>query len=128
MAQVLTNILGNAAKFTKEGKIRIEASQPSEKGLIEIRISDTGGWIPEEMLPRLFEKFATKDVGDSAKHGTGLGLYISKAIVKAHNGNISAFNNTANKIMINHYVLLRVHRLEPILAYLLCICQYQNKH
>jgi signal transduction histidine kinase len=94
MAQVLTNILGNAAKFTKEGKIRIEASQPSEKGLIEIRISDTGCGIPEEILPRLFEKFATKDVGDSAKHGTGLGLYISKAIVKAHNGNISAFNNS----------------------------------
>jgi signal transduction histidine kinase len=94
MAQVLTNILGNAAKFTKEGKIRIEASQPSEKGLIEIRISDTGSGIPEEILPRLFEKFATKDVGDSAKHGTGLGLYISKAIVKAHNGNISAFNNS----------------------------------
>jgi signal transduction histidine kinase len=94
MAQVLTNILGNAAKFTKEGKIRIEAYQPSEKGLIEIRISDTGGGIPEEMLPRLFEKFATKDVGDGAKHGTGLGLYISKAIVKAHNGNISAFNNS----------------------------------
>ena len=94
MAQVLTNILGNAAKFTKEGKIRIEASQPSEKGLIEIRISDTGGGIPEEILPRLFERFSTKDVGDSAKHGTGLGLYISKAIVKAHNGNISAFNNS----------------------------------
>ena len=94
MAQVLTNILGNAAKFTKEGKIRIEASQPSEKGLIEIRISDTGGGIPEEILPRLFEKFATKDVGDSAKHGTGLGLYISKAIVKAHNGEITAFNNS----------------------------------
>ncbi len=94
MAQVLTNILGNAAKFTKEGKIRIEASQPSEKGLIEIRISDTGSGIPEEILPRLFEKFATKDVGDSAKHGTGLGLYISKAIVKAHNGEITAFNNS----------------------------------
>jgi signal transduction histidine kinase len=94
MAQVLTNILGNAAKFTKEGKIRIEAYQPSEKGLIEIRISDTGGGIPEEMLPRLFEKFATKDVGDSAKHGTGLGLYISKAIVKAHNGEVTAFNNS----------------------------------
>jgi signal transduction histidine kinase len=43
---------------------------------------------PEEMLPRLFEKFATKDVGDSAKHGTDLGLYISKAIVKAHNGKL----------------------------------------
>jgi signal transduction histidine kinase len=59
----------------------------------EIRISDTGGGIPEEIVPRLFEKFATNDVGNSAEHGTGLGLYISKAIVNAHNGTISAFNN-----------------------------------
>ncbi|MDQ3966956.1 MAG: ATP-binding protein [Thermoproteota archaeon] len=95
IGQVLTNILGNAAKFTEKGKIRIETSRASNdsNNLIEIRISDTGGGIPEEILPRLFEKFATKDVGGSAKHGTGLGLYISKAIVKAHNGKISAFNN-----------------------------------
>jgi signal transduction histidine kinase len=93
IAQVLTNILGNAAKFTKKGKIKIETSRASDNSLIEIRISDTGGGIPEEILPRLFEKFATKDVGASAKQGTGLGLYISKAIVKAHNGKIFAFNN-----------------------------------
>ena len=94
IVQVLTNILGNAAKFTKKGKVKIETSRASDdNNLIEIRISDTGGGIPEEILPRLFEKFATKDVGASAKQGTGLGLYISKAIVKAHNGKIFAFNN-----------------------------------
>jgi signal transduction histidine kinase len=93
IAQVLTNILGNAAKFAKGGKIKVETSRGSEKGIIEIRISDTGGGIPEEILPRLFEKFATKDVGGSAKQGTGLGLYISKAIMNAHNGKISAYNN-----------------------------------
>jgi signal transduction histidine kinase len=94
IAQVLTNILGNSLKFTKKGKIKIETSLSSEYSLIEIRISDTGGGIPAEILPRLFEKFATKDVELSAKQGTGLGLYISKAIVKAHNGKISAFNNS----------------------------------
>lgn len=95
ISQVLTNILGNAAKFTEKGKIKIETSRASDdNSLIEIRISDTGGGIPEEIHPGLFEKFATKDVGDSAKHGTGLGLYISKAIVRAHNGKISAFNNS----------------------------------
>jgi signal transduction histidine kinase len=94
IAQVLANILGNAAKFTKKGRIKIETSRASDNSsLIEIRISDTGGGIPEEILPRLFEKFATKDVGGSAKQGTGLGLYINKAIIKAHNGKISAFNN-----------------------------------
>jgi signal transduction histidine kinase len=94
ITQVLTNILGNAAKFTKKGKIKIEASRLSEASLIEIRISDTGSGIPKEILPRLFEKFATKDVGASARQGTGLGLYISKAIIDAHNGKISAFNNS----------------------------------
>jgi signal transduction histidine kinase len=94
IAQVLANILGNAAKFTKKGRIKIETSRASDNSsLIEIRISDTGGGIPEEILPRLFEKFATKDVGGTAKQGTGLGLYINKAIIKAHNGKISAFNN-----------------------------------
>jgi signal transduction histidine kinase/flagellar motor switch/type III secretory pathway protein FliN len=93
MVQALTNIIENATKFTKKGNIKIETSLDFRKRIIEIRISDTGGGIPEEIVPRLFEKFATKDVGNSAGHGTGLGLYISKAIVNAHNGTISAFNN-----------------------------------
>jgi signal transduction histidine kinase len=93
IVQALTNIIENATKFTKKGNIKIETSLDFRKRLIEIRISDTGGGIPEEIVPRLFEKFATNDVGNSAEHGTGLGLYISKAIVNAHNGTISAFNN-----------------------------------
>lgn len=94
IAQVLANILGNAAKFAKKGKIRIESYRASDNNQVEIRISDTAGGIPEEIIPRLFEKFATKDVGGGAKQGTGLGLYISKAIVNAHNGKISAYNNS----------------------------------
>lgn len=94
IAQVLANILGNAAKFAKKGKIRIESYQASDNNQVEIRISDTAGGIPEEIIPRLFEKFATKDVGGGAKQGSGLGLYISKAIVNAHNGKISAYNNS----------------------------------
>lgn len=94
IAQVLANILGNAAKFAKKGKIRIESYRASDNNQVEIRISDTAGGIPEEIIPRLFEKFATKDVGGGAKQGSGLGLYISKAIVNAHNGKISAYNNS----------------------------------
>jgi signal transduction histidine kinase len=94
IAQMLANILGNAAKFAKKGKIKIESYQASDNNQVEIRISDAAGGIPEEIIPRLFEKFATKDVGGGAKQGTGLGLYISKAIVNAHNGKISAYNNS----------------------------------
>jgi signal transduction histidine kinase len=63
-------------------------------GYFEITFSDTGGGIPAEILPRLFGKFVTKKVGEEEGHGTGLGLFISKAIVTAHGGKISAYNNS----------------------------------
>ncbi len=94
LTQVLTNILGNAAKFTKEGAITVETSYSDHgKDDVVIKVSDTGGGIPEEVLPNLFGKFVTKNVSNENKQGTGLGLFISKAIVAAHKGNISAHNN-----------------------------------
>ena len=54
-----------------------------------VKIKDTGSGIDEEILPRLFSKFATK----SDHKGTGLGLFISKSIVEAHGGRIWAENN-----------------------------------
>lgn len=102
LSQVFMNLLGNSVKFTKKGKItvasRLLLSPPSaDRGngtkKIEITISDTGGGIPADVLPHLFNKFVTKKVGDDVAHGTGLGLFISKAIVEAHGGRISAYNN-----------------------------------
>jgi len=92
LTQVFTNLLGNALKFTKKGKISVEASIARPDTLV-ITISDTGGGIPKEILPKLFNKFVTKKVGDDVAHGTGLGLFISKSIVEAHGGRISAYNN-----------------------------------
>ena len=61
---------------------------------IEIRIVDTGSGIPDDVFPDLFEKFSTKrSSGNGNQSGTGLGLFISKAIVLAHGGQISASNN-----------------------------------
>jgi signal transduction histidine kinase len=93
IAQVFTNIVGNAVKFTKKGEITVETRLNKDAKKLEIKVSDTGGGIPEEVLPRLFGKFVTKSVGDNNKHGTGLGLFISKAIVTAHGGTIRAHNN-----------------------------------
>jgi signal transduction histidine kinase len=87
-------LLGNALKFTDTGSITIASKAHREKNLIEIRVTDTGKGIPAEIQPILFEKFATKGHGDASQNkGTGLGLYICKAIVTAHRGTISAFNN-----------------------------------
>jgi signal transduction histidine kinase len=94
ITQLITNIVGNAIKFTDKGIIRIESKAFAEQNRIEIQISDTGKGIAAEVMPRLFEKFVTKGHGNIDNNkGTGLGLYISKAIVNAHNGEISAFNN-----------------------------------
>ena len=94
IGQVVTNILSNSIKFTEKGSISIQSKAFPAENKVEILVSDTGNGISEEILPFLFEKFATKGHGDVQNNkGTGLGLYISKAIVKGHRGEISAFNN-----------------------------------
>jgi signal transduction histidine kinase len=94
LAQVFTNLLGNSLKFTKKGKIAVETRLTGPDSLA-VTISDTGGGIPKEILPRLFNKFVTKKVGEDEAHGTGLGLFISRSIVDAHGGKMSAYNNDA---------------------------------
>jgi len=93
LAQVLNNIIQNSIKFTKKGKITIQTRMLPEQNKIEISISDTGPGIPVDILDTLFDKFVTKSVQEGTEHGSGLGLYISKAILSAHNGQILASNN-----------------------------------
>ena len=94
MAQVISNIVGNAIKFTEKGEIKIQSKVFKDQNRFEIRVSDTGRGISDDILARLFGKFVTKDHGDAKTHGTGLGLYITKAIVDAHMGKIFASNNS----------------------------------
>ena len=64
-----------------QGSITVETGVHRDKNKVEIRIVDTGSGIPDIMLPRLFEKFSTKKTaGNESQTGTGLGLFISKAI------------------------------------------------
>jgi signal transduction histidine kinase len=93
LTQVFSNIIGNAVKFTKKGSINVETYLDRESDKFEITVSDTGGGIPAEILPRLFTKFASKSLADTSSHGTGLGLFISRAIVNAHGGEIFGYNN-----------------------------------
>jgi two-component system sensor histidine kinase VicK len=87
--QVLGNLLSNALKFTKQGRITIWTEQSDDKSQLTVKVIDTGLGIDDTLLMRLFTKFATK-----SDKGTGLGLYISKSIVEAHGGKIWAENNT----------------------------------
>ena len=98
LQQVFNNLLSNAINFTNNGTVMITAYKAQvdtnvemghqDEESIVIEIKDTGSGINPEMLPRLFEKFATK-----SGSGTGLGLYISKSIVDSHGGKIWAHNN-----------------------------------
>jgi signal transduction histidine kinase len=93
ITQALSNIIDNAIKFTSKGIIKIETHVHLDNNQIEIQISDTGSGIPKDILPKLFSKFVTRSVEKGSQHGTGLGLFITKAIITAHNGQITAFNN-----------------------------------
>jgi signal transduction histidine kinase len=87
ISQVISNLLSNAIKFTNEGNISVISKQ--DDGNVTIRIKDTGTGVDSNIFPRLFNKFATK-----SDTGTGLGLFISKSIVEAHDGRIWAENNS----------------------------------
>ena len=85
--QVFTNLIGNALKFTRTGEINISLIDKEKE--IECSVSDTGGGIAKEDLPRVFSKFQQfgRTYGPGEK-GTGLGLSITKGIIELHKGKI----------------------------------------
>jgi signal transduction histidine kinase len=88
LAQLLDNLVSNAIKFTPQGghvTVRLTAGD----GLARIEVSDSGIGIPEQEREKLFERFFRSQTAlERQIQGTGLGLYISKAIVEAHGGRI----------------------------------------
>ena len=94
ISQVISNLVGNALKFTKSGtvSVSIEISNNDGKKEFIVSVKDTGTGIDSDIMPRLFTKFASK-----SPTGTGLGLFISKSIVEAHGGRIWAENNPDGK-------------------------------
>ena len=105
VTQVISNLLNNSIKFTKEGTVTVTTIRRKDvvdrdnrgegegggREEVVIAVKDTGSGIDPELMPRLFTKFATKSY-----QGTGLGLFISKSIVEEHGGKIWAENNSNN--------------------------------
>ncbi len=83
--QVLSNLITNAIKYAKGSDVRIEVKRESKKVLIIVR--DKGPGIPEDSLSKIFERFERANMGRDIS-GLGLGLFISKEIVEAHQGSI----------------------------------------
>ncbi len=90
LAQVFTNLVDNALKFTPAGgEVTLTARQEGAEAVVEVR--DTGQGIAPEVLPHIFERFYQSDASRvrGERHGAGLGLAIAREIVAAHGGKIS---------------------------------------
>jgi two-component system sensor histidine kinase VicK len=98
ITQVISNLLANAIKFTKAGRILVQLRKRKDKKMADsnkqviVSIKDEGPGIDPSVMPRLFTKFACK-----SEKGTGLGLFISKSIIEAYDGKIWAENNPDGK-------------------------------
>jgi PAS domain S-box-containing protein len=93
IAQVVTNLVNNALKFTAPGgEITVVVSQSLDRpAALEVSVSDTGRGIPEEQLERVFDRLYQIKTGDAAtEQGIGLGLYICRELVHLHGGEIVA--------------------------------------
>src|SRR5262249_22220859 len=83
--KIVLNLLSNAFKFTREGEITVTLRQVGQEA--ELSVRDTGAGIPEEELPRLFERFhQVRGVRGRALEGTGIGLALVAELVKLHGG------------------------------------------
>jgi signal transduction histidine kinase len=98
LAQVISNLLDNALKFTSEGHVmittetKIDDNSNKYSTVAIVNVCDSGSGVDPEIMPKLFTKFSSKSFS-----GTGLGLYICRNIIEAHGGRIWAENNKDGK-------------------------------
>jgi len=106
LRQILTNLVGNAIKFTEQGEVTVKVGpEDREDGVLRFTVADTGVGIPEEKLKLIFDPFSQADTSTTRKYGgTGLGLTISARLagmmggriwVESEVGNGTKFNFTA---------------------------------
>jgi signal transduction histidine kinase/DNA-binding response OmpR family regulator len=95
LQQVLVNLIGNAAKFTRAGHIVLRITYiPDRIGRFRFEVEDTGPGVPADLLPRLFERFSRGDTAaDRRAGGTGLGLAIARGLVRQMGGVIGVNSN-----------------------------------
>jgi signal transduction histidine kinase len=91
LAQVFTNLLDNSVAHTSAGsRVAVAARGMGEEGGVEVTVTDTGAGIPVDELSRIFERFYQVDKARRRSRGAGLGLAITKEVVEAHGGAITA--------------------------------------
>jgi signal transduction histidine kinase len=90
LERALTNLIGNAIKFTDHGEVRVQISRLEHEAKIEV--IDTGAGINPEILERIFEPFERG--GETQREGSGLGLAVVKAVIEAHGGRVRLESET----------------------------------
>jgi signal transduction histidine kinase len=95
LRQVILNLIDNSIKYTKDGSIDVSVVQNGDK--ITFAVKDTGMGMTPEIKATLFQKFARGEGAKMNTTGSGLGLYLAKEIVSAHNGRIWVDSDGPNK-------------------------------
>jgi signal transduction histidine kinase len=86
--EVISNLIDNAIKYSGDSTLIQIKTYVTKDGMVETTVQDFGVGVPESAVPNLFDKFYRDHHNRSQVGGTGMGLYLSKAIVTAHGGNI----------------------------------------
>ncbi|NTW62139.1 HAMP domain-containing histidine kinase [Candidatus Saccharibacteria bacterium] len=95
MSEVFGNLIDNAIKYSKEGGV-INISATINGGFVDVSVQDHGIGMPSSVMEHLFQKFYRSHRSRETVSGTGIGLYISKAIVESHGGTISVRSEEGN--------------------------------
>jgi len=116
LAQVVSNLLNNAAKYTERGgRIRLTAERRGSEAVVTV--TDTGIGIPPEMLSRIFEMFTQADRSiDRSQGGLGVGLTLARRLVELHGGTIEARSEGSGKgseFVVRLPAIARTAREEP---------------
>jgi PAS domain S-box-containing protein len=118
IGQVLTNLVGNAVKFTAAGSVTLALrllERTPEAVSVELRVTDTGIGIEKDQLPRIFEDFTQASYEIGMKYGgTGLGLSISRKLVEMHGSRLEVESEPG--LGTTFFFVLRLKLAEPVAA------------
>ncbi len=96
LRQALVNLMGNAVKFTDAGYVRLRVSRPADEDRVRFTVEDSGPGIPAEHLEKIFDAFWQIDQSASRRAGgVGLGLHVTRGIVRSLGGDISVHSTPA---------------------------------
>ncbi len=107
LAQVFDNLISNVVKYAPGSKVNITLS--SQDNQAHIAVSDNGPGIPEENLPNIFSRFYRVPNQNRSVRGSGLGLFICRRIINAHEGEITAESNFGEGTTFHIYLPLMNH-------------------